>query len=329
MNEKLTRSAMIRLAVHAAVLIMLSSALSCSSASPVTEEQVPAQRAADPDPAELIGWPDDIVVDPEWLEANLRAPDLVTIHVGVNDDAWGESHIPGQIYIEFETIVDGTFEEGFWLPDLAELRQTFEDAGVGDDQGVVLTGDLDGLTATRALLSLEVLGRDEGVALLDGGLAQWREDDRPLSDTPAEPSPATLTTAESREMIVEADEVLEMLEDPGFQLVDARPHDQFSGEVAGDGVKRAGHIPGAVNIFWKDVLRADDRPLLMPTDDITAIYDEAGVDNDQTIVAYCRTGVQASFGYFLGRLLDREVLIYDGSFVDWTQDDQRPINTLQ
>ncbi len=266
-----------------------------------------------------------VLVEPEWLEENLADPELVVIHVGEEREQWEEAHIPGQIFIHFEDIVVGDFEEGFYVPPVQEVRQVFEEAGVADNRRVVLTGELDGLMATRALLTLHVLGLTEHAAILDGGLDQWRDDDRQLSDVPEEAEVGSITAEADDDFVLEADDVMELLGEPGYALVDLRPEEEYTGEEAGDGVDRPGHIPGAVNIFWKSTIVEEDRPLMLPVDEIEAIFEEAGVADDDVLVVYCRTGMQGSFGYFLGNLLEREVLIYDGSYVDWAADPQRPV----
>ncbi|HEY0036304.1 MAG TPA: rhodanese-like domain-containing protein, partial [Longimicrobium sp.] len=38
-----------------------------------------------------------------------------------------------------------------------------------------------------------------------------------------------------------------------------------------------------------------------------------------TVVVYCRTGVQASWDYFVARHLGYQVKMYDGSFIDWSR----------
>lgn len=303
-------------------------------ATPPAAEPEPAPTEAvvvEEDEREVVERPaplvDSVLVGADWLEANLDNPRVVVVHIGMNYDDWVGAHIPGQSYVAFEDIVEGDFPIGFWLPPLGEARRAFEQAGVDDGSQVVLTGDFDGLTATRAFFTLEVLGLNDGVALLDGGLAQWRDEGRITSDTPATPSQGRITARPSTQMVLDAEEVLDRLEDPAYQLVDARPPTEFTGAVAGDGVARPGHIPGATNIFWKETIQVDDRALMRSTEEISELYREAGVSEDATLIAYCRTGMQASFGYFLGRLLDREALIYDGSYIDWAGDPERPIAT--
>ena len=320
-----------------ASLMMVAFSFSCATtADPVeeTDESVtqevpeePEEEAVtdlDPDP-EIQAVPDEVLRSGAWVEANKKDPSVVLIHVGNDRESWEQSHISGQAYVEFMDIVVGGFEEGFLLPPLDELRATFEEAGVGDNSQVILTGDLEGLMATRAFLSLEVLGLAGNVALLDGGLEQWRDDQRPVTSEPYTITAGEITTEPRLELIVDADVVQEHIDDIGVELVDARPPAEYSGEVAGPGVERAGHIPSAINVFWKSGLQLEDRPLIQEREELRDTYGRAGVVEDAAIIAYCRTGVQASFGYFLARHLDRDVVVYDGSFVDWSNDPDREV----
>ena len=295
----------------------------CATTPTISDDE--EARAEEPQEEMLSAELPSLLVEPAWVEERLGHQELVLVHVGMDRQAWEEGHIPGQVYLNYEEIVVGDFDQGFLLPELEEVREAFERVGVDDDRQVVLTGDLDGLMATRAFFSLEALGRKSGVALLQGGLEQWREDRRPISTEAIEAEPGGLRTEGEAAMVLEAGEVLALLEDQRYQLVDARPAAEYEGETAGAGVERAGHIPGAVNIFWKETLQQEDRALLKPVEEIEGLYNQAGVSEDAILVAYCRTGMQASFGYFLGRLQGRDVLIYDGSYVDWAADPERPI----
>ncbi len=304
--------------------ILLAAALLFACATPTPEPEGTVEAPMEPPPAEEVSI-DGLLVSGDWLQVHLDAPNLAVLHVGNDPDSWTAEHIPGQVYIALEDIAVGDFTMGFSLPPEDQLRAAFEAAGVSDDTQIVLTGDLEGLMATRAFLSLEYLGRSSGVALLDGGLKQWREEGRPVAEIPVAALTGELTTPRNDDIIVTADFVEARIDDEAYQLVDARPPAEFSGEVPGDGVARPGHIPSAIHLFWKSGLQQDDRPHLHPVHRITELYSDAGVDDHTTLVAYCRTGMQASFGYFLGRLQDRDTLVYDGSFVDWSSDPDRPI----
>jgi 3-mercaptopyruvate sulfurtransferase SseA len=38
-----------------------------------------------------------------------------------------------------------------------------------------------------------------------------------------------------------------------------------------------------------------------------------------TVVTYCRTGVQASWDYYVSRFLGYDTKMYDGGFIDWSR----------
>lgn len=307
---------------------MLVGACASTSSGKAADAEKKVEERGEVAPIEAIAL-DSVVVSTEWLAEHVDYPQVVTVHVGNDREAWAAGHVPGQAFVPFGSIVVGSMETGFVLPDMGALRGVFEAAGVSDGKVVVLTGDMEGLMASRAFYSLEALGLAGSVAVLDGGLAQWIEEDRPVSHEAKEPVVGTITATPNMGMIVDADQVMEMLGNAAYQLVDARPPAEFSGETPGLAIVRGGHIPGAVNVFWKDTLVKKDRPLLMPVTEIEGVYQAAGVPEKATIVAYCRTGVQASFGYLLGRLQGRDVLIYDGSYIDWSADVERPIEKTE
>ncbi|HSJ32988.1 MAG TPA: rhodanese-like domain-containing protein [Longimicrobiales bacterium] len=210
------------------------------------------------------------------------------------------------------------------FPSADSMETMLEAAGVGGDR-VLIVGDP--IPAGRAWAALDYLGLGERAALLDGGPAA-------LATAPATgtaggataPAPggtaATDLDADVRDdMIVDAAWVHDRLDDPGVAILDARPPAEFSGATPGDGIDRPGHIPGARNVFWQTLVESADNPRLRDEAQLRQIFEQAGVGPDDTIVAYCRTGGQASFLYTVARHLGYDVKLYDGSFIDWSRTD--------
>jgi thiosulfate/3-mercaptopyruvate sulfurtransferase len=125
--------------------------------------------------------------------------------------------------------------------------------------------------------------------------------------------------------VVDADWVRRHMDDRVVALLDARPPAQFAGTEAGDGVPRPGHIPGAGSLFWEELLRSTDLPLLKDVETLRALFRRAGAEPGDTVVAYCRTGMQASFAYFVARYLGYETRMYDASFMDWSRRAELPV----
>ena len=51
------------------------------------------------------------------------------------------------------------------------------------------------------------------------------------------------------------------------------------------------------------------------------MFEKAGVKANDTVVGYCHIGQQATAMLFAARSLGHPVLLYDGSFQDWSRHD--------
>jgi thiosulfate/3-mercaptopyruvate sulfurtransferase len=267
----------------------------------------------------LPQWDRSLLVSTEGLAARLNDPRTVVIHVGRDRTSYDAGHIPGARFLPLSSIVTERGGVPNELPEAEALERTFEALGVSDNSRVVLYGDLNGLLAARAFFTLDFLGKTDA-ALLDGGLEQWRSENRQVSTEAPSVNPGALTVRPRRDIVVDADWVRARLgNDSTIVLVDARPPAEFTGETPGDGVTRPGHIPGAHNIFWRTAMVGERDTRLRSPEVLHASYTLADAAFGDTIVAYCRTGVQASHAYYVARYLRRPVVMYDGSFIDWSR----------
>jgi thiosulfate/3-mercaptopyruvate sulfurtransferase len=272
-----------------------------------------------PETNPLPEWNSELLVSTQQLAGRLNDPRTVIVHVGRDRAGYDAGHIPGARFLPLSSIVterDGLANE---LPAPEQLEAAFEGVGVSDASRVVLYGDLAGLAAARAFFTLDYLGKTDA-ALLDGGLEQWRAESRPLETAAPAARAGSLTVRLRPDIVVNADEVRAQLgNDSTYVIIDARPPAEYRGEVAGDGVTRPGHIPGAHNIFWRTALVSETDTRLRSPQVLAAAYTLADAAQGDTVIVYCRTGVQASHAYFVARYLERAVKMYDASFVDWSR----------
>ncbi len=270
----------------------------------------------------------DLVVSTGWLAAHLGDPKLVVLHVTRNPDAFRAGHIPGARLLVWDRIAparDGLPAE---LPPVAELVEEFQALGVGDDTRVVLYGDNPGLAAARAWFTLDYLGHGGHAALLDGGWEKWRAEGRPVSQEEATPARGRLTARVRPGIVADLARVRELAEKPGGRelLVDARPRAEYLGEKASGNPGRAGHIPGAVNLYWLDALAGRENPVLRPEAELRRLFEQAGAQPGRRLVCYCVAGVQAAYVYFLARYLGYEAALYDGSLAEWNRTAGTPLS---
>ena len=200
------------------------------------------------------------------------------------------------------------------LPTVQALDSVLESVGIGDSSRVIITGDA--LSAARLFFTLDYLGHGDRTALLDGGTPAWIAAGFPVGVEPASTRPTTLTPQPRPDLVVDAAWVRAHLGDSTIALLDARPPADYAGTPGSS--PPSGHIPGARNIFWKST-QGGSPPVLLARDSLEAMFSAAGVAPGDLVVTYCRTGVQASFLYFVARVLGYDVRMYDGSFAEWSQ----------
>lgn len=273
----------------------------------------------------------EMIVSTSWLAAHLDDPKVVVLHVARERSHYEGGHIPRARFVSWGEITatrDGVPNE---LAPVADLQKLFARLGVGDQTRIVLYGDNSGLAAARAYFTLDYLGHGGRAALLDGGLEKWKAERRAISTDMVEPKPTRFTPRVRARVVTNLDVVRDLswtatnVTSPSVVLIDARLVEEYTGTKPGDGVPRGGHISGAANVFWMQNVVSKENPALRSAVELRRLYKEAGVQDGRTIVTYCRTGGQASHAYFTLKYLGYDVVMYDGSFFEWSNAEGAPI----
>ena len=265
----------------------------------------------------------NLLVSAGWLAAHLNDRDLVLLHVAPNRTAYDEGHLPGARFLPTSSILTDQNGDSNELPPVERLDSVFEAVGVSDNSRIVVYGP--SLAAARAFFTLDYLGHGGRVALLDGSVEAWKAGGRSLTAEVPRIARGNFTPRPQPERVGDAGWVSARLGNPRISLIDARPRAQFTGAEPGDGVARPGHIPGAANLFWEDLFLSREDPRLKDLQTLHTLFRQAGVNHGDTVVAYCRSGMQASFAYFVARYLGYETRMYDGSFLDWSRRTNLPV----
>lgn len=264
----------------------------------------------------------EVVVSASWLADHLDDPDLVILAIGRSPEDYASGHIPGARSIGLGEILGTRNRIPSQLADDDKLIDVLETAGVSDDSRVVVYGAP--LDAARLFYTLEYVGL-ERVSVLDGGLAAWKAAGGAISTASANVARGTITLNTNRSVSVDGDWVGDRLDADGIALVDARSAAEFSGAQLSRGTERRGHIPGAANLPWDQLLVSTQMPLLKETADLERLLAAAGVAPGDTVVSYCRTGMRAAVVYVAARALGYETVLYDGSFLEWSARPELPV----
>jgi len=263
------------------------------------------------------------LADPNWAIVDCRF-DLAQTAKG--ERLYREAHLPGAVYAHLDRDLSGpkTGTNGRHpLPDMDEFKARLGHWGIGAGGQVVVYDQDNGMYASRLWWMLRYLGH-AAVAVLDGGMAKWTSEGRPVRAGDEQRQPATFEGSPHFEMLLSLDEVERLRLDSVHTLIDARAPERYRGEVETlDPV--AGHIPGAINDFYKNNVQPDGT-FLDPETLRGRLQALLGNRSPQNTAAYCGSGVTAC--HTLLALEHAGLMgakLYAGSWSEWCADPQRPI----
>ena len=269
------------------------------------------------------------LVSTEWLAQELAAPDLVVLDASshlpmAGRDARAEfedGHIPGARFLDLATLIDQSSEVPAAIPTGEQLADRLGSLGVSNDTRVILYDDSAVKTAARAWFILRLYGVD--VAILDGGLGNWKAEDRALERGVVDAAPASFSASQGTGSVASRSDMLANIDSADRLVLDARDSKRFSGALPDfrPNVAR-GHIPGSANLPFDRVLN-DDGTYKTP-EELRDIFADAGVDT-RPVTTTCGGGVTAAVLLFALHLAGREdVALYDGSWGEWGADPATP-----
>ena len=272
------------------------------------------------------------LVSTDWLADALGQPALHVVDATLLDPALGRDaraefargHIPGAVFLDLASLRDTASPLPNTLPSPATMAERLGALGIGTDARVVLYDVSPWKSAARAWWLLKSYGLGD-VAILDGGLAAWRTEERPIETGEASATPTEVVVDFNPARLRTIGQMRDNIASLGEQVIDARSPARFSGEEPDPHGAAPGHIPGSTNLHYARLFDADGR--WKRGDALAAAFASVGVDLDAPMVATCGSGVTAGVLAFGAHLLGREMAIYDGSWSEWGSDDTTPKET--
>ncbi|MBA2919014.1 3-mercaptopyruvate sulfurtransferase [Sphingomonas sp. MAH-20] len=273
----------------------------------------------------------DALVSTDWLEKELGAVDLRVVDAtwlmpGEGDAAaaFEQAHIPGAVFMDLAELADSSTSLPNMLPPAEKFASRMQSLGLGDGSRIVVYDQSPYKTAARAWWMLRTFGAHD-VAILDGGLAKWRAESRPVESGKPQVRHRHFTAWTDSKSVRSLDQMKANVGSRAEQVLDARGADRFAGQVAERPGVQPGHIPGSRNLPYTQLFNADGS--WKQGDDLRQAFERSGVDLDKPIVTTCGSGITASVLLFGLHLLGKDAALYDGSWSEWGADPSTPKET--
>lgn len=266
---------------------------------------------------------DKLIIDISELEA-LQAQARVLLVAVCEARVFAANHIPGSVLIQPAELVSGEKPAVGKIPDAGRLSALFSRIGLTPDTHIVAYDDEGGGWAGRLIWTLDVIGHAH-YSYLDGGLLAWLKTGQPVASGPVTVQPAPYEATLNQDLLRDKKWVLTHLEDPDVQVWDARSPEEYRGERVN--ALRNGHIPGARNLDWLELMDRDNDLRLLPLDVIRSKLQRHGIDPAKALITHCQTHHRSGLTYLVGKALGLDIQAYDGSWAEWGNDPDTPIET--
>lgn len=262
----------------------------------------------------------ELLVDNAWLaqhraDANVRVLDLR------DEKAYAAGHIPGAVHLN-EAALRNPADKETYLPTPEAFAAMMSRAGVTSDTHVVLYDDQNSRPSARLWYVLNAYGHNR-VSILNGGWKKYAMENSAASTETPKVAETKFTPRGTPELSCPAPQLL--ARKLGVVVLDVRSPEEYAGTQTSGGSAKAGRVPGAVNVDWRENV-AGPYGEFKPAAELQKMYAAKGVTPEKEIVTYCASGGRAAHSLFTLKLLGYpHVKVYYGSFSDYTSRPDAPV----
>ncbi|OPD37322.1 sulfurtransferase [Clostridium botulinum] len=273
-------------------------------------------------------------VSTKWLQDHLEHENIVIVDCrgDLLKDSYGEEvykkgHIKNAVFADLKKVMSSEEREHGGrnpLPDVEDFKRSIEKLGINKNTLVVAYDELKIAGAARFCWMLRYVGHTNNY-VLDGGINKWITENRKLyieennSKEKLDIKNENFNISLNEEIKADVNYIKDNIK-KDLILVDSRTNIRYKGiEEPID--KRAGHIPGAKNVYWKDMLKEDGA-----VDENKVRENFLSLKDYTNIAVYCGSGIDATFNFLLLDEVGIKARVYAGSWSDWITYKDNPID---
>jgi thiosulfate/3-mercaptopyruvate sulfurtransferase len=248
----------------------------------------------------------DIISAADFMKFVKTDKNLVIIDAS-KKDSYTKMHIKNAVNIPHKTLYKkGDIEALIMEP--ADLAKIFGSKGVGNNSKIVVYDGGSQKYSSRVYWILKYLGAED-VRILHKDMNEWRKVRVPVTKMPSKINKKTFIPNVNISVYADINDV----KNSKSIILDARAADEFDGSADNS----EGHIPGALNINYKDFLT--ESGAFKPKAEIESMLNKKGINSSSNVIGYCHTSVRATVVYaaFVNVLGWNNFKVYDGAYAEW------------
>ncbi len=266
------------------------------------------------------------LVSSKWLSNRLDDNSLIIVDCRYNlfDKAWGRTeydkgHIPGACFLDMEKELTGQVGEHGGrhpLPPMKAFEESMKRIGLENGK-MVIAYDWDGSGAARLWWLLNYFGYPE-VRILDGGYDGWVDAGLHITKDVPKTGRGNFSARITGHILVSRSDLDKLPH--GTRIIDVRDRERYLGIVEPID-KIAGHIPGAINIPYKDIVEKPGK--FKDLNELKEIFSQSGEEP----VVYCGSGITSCVNFVALESIGKHPKLYAGSWSDWISYEDSEIAT--
>lgn len=298
----------------AALLITIPLLLAALAGCGGNERQRLPTISVTPTPADRYPRP-ELLADTAWLAERLNDPTVRVVDLSPLPD-YERGHIPGAVHVWWQDLMEIYNPTYGMLIGPEGRKRVISRAGIAPGMTVVAYDNHGGRYAARFLWVLAYTGYAQG-RLLNGGIAIWQAEGRPMTRKAPDITPTVLADRPTNEaLLYNGEDLNARLGERDLAIVDTRTASE--GKETWRGRLREGRIPGARAIPWDRNLGQKGTAVVRDPQELPGVFQSQDLRADQEIIVYGLTGVDAAHTFWILRVLGYErVKLYDGSWAEW------------